>query len=208
MNLFLDILQFVIFFLLLTICIKPLGLYMSNIFEGRKTFISVTILPVEKLIYKLSNVDPEHEMNWKEYAVSMLLFNLLGFMFLFLILISQQLLLLNPEHYKAFSLDLALNTAISFITNTDWQSYAGESTASYLTQMLGFTVQNFLCAATGIAILVALIRGFSNKLSYSIGNFWVDIIRSILYILLPLSIISAIFLMSQGVCKVVIRSAS
>lgn len=164
MNLFLDILQFVIFFLLLTICIKPLGLYMSNIFEGRKTFISVAVLPVEKLIYKLSNVDPEHEMNWKEYAVSMLLFNLLGFIFLFLILILQQLLPLNPEHYKAFSLDLALNTAISFITNTNWQSYAGESTASYLTQMLGFTVQNFLSAATGIAILVALIRGFSNKL--------------------------------------------
>ena len=201
MNLFVDILQFVIFFLLLTICIKPLGLYMSNIFEGRKTFISVAISPIEKLIYKLSNVDPEHEMNWKEYAVSMLLFNLLGFMFLFLILISQQLLPLNPEHYKAFSLDLALNTAISFITNTNWQSYAGESSASYLTQMLGFTVQNFLSAATGIAILVALIRGFSNKLSYSIGNFWVDITRSILYILLPLSVISAIFLMSQGVIQ-------
>jgi len=201
MNLFVDILQFVIFFLLLTICIKPLGLYMSNIFEGRKTFISVAISPIEKLIYKLSNVDPEHEMNWKEYAVSMLLFNLLGFMFLFLILISQQLLPLNPERFKAFSLDCALNTAISFITNTNWQSYAGESTASYLTQMLGFTVQNFLSAATGIAILVALIRGFSNKLSYSIGNFWVDITRSILYIFLPLSVISAIFLMSQGVIQ-------
>jgi K+-transporting ATPase ATPase A chain len=201
MNLSLDILQFVIFFLLLTVCIKPLGLYMSNIFEGKKTFISVAVSPVEKLIYKLSNVDPEHEMNWKEYAASMLLFNLLGFIFLFLILISQQLLPLNPEHYKAFSLDLALNTAISFITNTDWQSYAGESTVSYLTQMLGLTVQNFLSAATGIAILVALIRGFTNRLSYSIGNFWVDIIRSILYILLPLSIISAIFLMSQGVIQ-------
>ncbi|MEO1783983.1 potassium-transporting ATPase subunit KdpA [Thermodesulfobium sp. 4217-1] len=198
---FLDILQFLIFFALLTLCVKPLGLYMSNIFEGRKNFLSKIISPIELLVYRLSFVDPDNQMEWKEYAISMLLFNFLGFMFLFLLLLTQQLLPLNPEHFQGFSFDIALNSAISFITNTNWQAYSGESSVSYLTQMLGFAVQNFLSAATGIAILVALIRGFARRESKVIGNFWVDITRSTFYILLPLSIIFAVFLISQGVIQ-------
>ncbi|AWB10378.1 K+-transporting ATPase ATPase A chain [Thermodesulfobium acidiphilum] len=197
----LDILQFTVFFVLLTLCVKPLGLYISNIFEGKQTFLSRIIFPIEQLVYRLSFINPENQMDWKEYALSMLLFNLLGFVFLFLILVVQQFLPLNPEHFNGFPFDLALNTAISFITNTNWQAYAGESSASYLTQMLGLTVQNFLSAATGIAILIALIRGFVNKQSKAIGNFWVDTTRATLYILLPLSIVFAIFLISQGVIQ-------
>ncbi|AEE14467.1 Potassium-transporting ATPase A chain [Thermodesulfobium narugense DSM 14796] len=201
MNLFLDLLQFALFIILLTLCVKPFGLYIAKVFQGEKIFISKIISPIEQFVYKLSFVNPENQMDWKEYAVSMLLFNMIGFIFLFLLLLTQQLLPLNPEHFQGFSLDLALNSAISFITNTNWQAYSGESSTSYLTQMLGFTVQNFLSAATGIAILIALIRGFASRQTKVIGNFWVDITRTTLYILLPLSIIFAVFLISQGVIQ-------
>jgi K+-transporting ATPase ATPase A chain len=201
LNIALDLLEFGIFFVILTLLVKPLGKYMSKVYTGKRIFLSPLISPVEKWIYRLTGVDADHEMNWKEYAFSMLLFNFIGFIALFLILIFQGLLPLNPEHFNGFSLSLALNTAVSFVTNTNWQAYSGESMASYFTQMAGLAVQNFLSAATGMAILVALMRGISRKNAKAIGNFWVDLTRSTLYILLPLSIIAAVFFLSQGVIQ-------
>ncbi|OSS41158.1 Potassium-transporting ATPase A chain [Desulfurella amilsii] len=196
-----DIVEFVVFVVLLTALVKPLGNYITKVFEGEKTFLSPVFQPIENLIYKVSGIDPSHEMDWKEFAISMLIFNAIGFVVLFSILIFQQFLPLNPQHFKGFNLDLAFNTAVSFITNTDWQAYSGESTASYFSQMLGLAVQNFLCAAYGIVILLTVIRGFARKQTSNLGNFWVDSTRTTLYILLPLSIIAAIVLMSQGVIQ-------
>ncbi len=197
----LDLLEFGIFFAILTLLVKPVGKYMSKVYMGERTFLSPLISPVEKWIYRLTGVDADREMNWKEYALSMLLFNFIGFLVLFLILIFQNFLPLNPEHFKGFSLPLAFNTAVSFVTNTNWQAYSGESAASYFTQMAGLAVQNFLSAATGMAILVALIRGLSRKNARTIGNFWSDMTKSTLYILLPLSIVAAVFFVSQGVIQ-------
>ncbi len=194
-----DLIQFAVFFVLLTFSVKFMGRYMAKIFNGEKTFMSF-LSPVERKIYDFAGLD-QHEMDWKEYAFSMLVFNFLGFIVLFLILVFQGILPLNPEKFSGLSLPLAFNTAVSFVTNTNWQSYSGESTMSYLSQMLGLTVQNFFSAATGITIALALIRGFSRKSSRTIGNFWVDLTRSILYILLPISFIAAIVLVSQGVIQ-------
>jgi len=196
-----DIVEFIIFIVLVTALVKPLGNYMAKVFEGEKTFFSSIFQPIENLIYKLSSIDPYYEMNWKEFAISMLIFNAIGLFVLFLILICQQFLPLNPQHFKGFNLDLAFNTAVSFITNTNWQAYSGESTASYFSQMLGLAVQNFLSAVTGIVILLAIIRGFARKQTSNLGNFWVDAVRTTLYILLPLSIVAAVILMSQGVIQ-------
>jgi len=194
-------LQFAIYILVLLVLVKPLGLYMARVYQGERTFLTPVVAPVERFFYRLAGVKPEEEMNWKLYAGMLLLFNLAGFLFLYLLLRLQHLLPLNPQNFQALSPDLAFNAAVSFTTNTNWQSYGGETTMSILSQMLGLTVQNFLSAATGMAVLIALIRGLVRHTSTKIGNFWVDLTRSTLYILLPLALILALALVSQGVVQ-------
>ena len=184
-----------IYAVILTILVIPLGIYMSGIYNGRINYLSF----LERPIYKVIGVKSNYGMNWKEYTISLVLFNIIGAVFLFILLLVQGYLPLNPQHFRAPSWDLALNTAISFITNTDWQNYSGENTMSYLSQMLGLTVQNFLCAATGMTVAIALIRGFIGVETKSIGNFWQDLVRSTLYILLPLSLVFAFGLVKLGV---------
>lgn len=179
----------------------PLGLYIADVMNGQKVFLSRILTPIETFIYRLMGIDGENEMTAKEYAASVLLFSLVGFIFLFLLLISQNILPFNPEHLASVNWQLAFNTAASFVSNTNWQAYSGESTMSYLSQSIGLTVQNFLSAATGLAVVFALIRGFTRKKQKTIGCFWHDLVRSILYILLPLSILFAIVLVSQGVVQ-------
>lgn len=179
----------------------PLGLYITDVMNGQKVFLSRILSPIENFIYRLMGIEGENEMTAKEYAVSVLLFSLAGFIFLFLLLISQNILPFNPEHLASVNWQLAFNTTASFVSNTNWQAYSGESTMSYLSQSIGLTVQNFLSAATGLAVVFALIRGFTRKKQKTIGSFWHDLVRSILYILLPLSIVLAIVLVSQGVVQ-------
>ena len=194
-------LQIFVYFVALILLVKPLGLYMNGVYQGQQTILSPILGPVERLIYRLSGVKTDEEMIWSTYAVAMLLFNLLGILFLYLLQRVQGVLPLNPQHMVSVPPDLALNTAVSFVTNTNWQNYGGETTLSYLTQMLGMTVQNFLSAATGMAILVAFIRGFTRHNTRQLGNFWVDLTRSVLYILPPLSIVLALVFISQGVVQ-------
>jgi len=194
-------LQIIFYLVVLILLVKPLGGFMANVYQGERTFLSPVITPLEKWIYRICGIHPADEMDWKTYALAMLIFNLIGGLFLFLILKLQGFLPFNPENLGALSPDLAMNTTISFITNTNWQSYGGETTLSYLSQMLGLTVQNFLSAATGMAILVAFIRAFVRHNTNFLGNFWVDMTRSTLYILMPLSIILALVLVSQGVVQ-------
>jgi potassium-transporting ATPase potassium-binding subunit len=176
----------------------PLGIYMAKVFSREKTLLDRLLRPIERGIYRVARVDEDREMNWKEYAIALLLFNLVGFVFLYLVLRLQGHLPGNPMGIKAMPRPLAFNTAASFVTNTNWQAYAGETGASYLSQMLGLTVQNFLSAATGLTVVIALIRGFSRKKTDKIGNFWVDLTRSLLWILIPMSIVISIFFMWQG----------
>lgn len=185
----------------LLLLIKPLGIYMAKVYSNDNFFASRLLKPVENFIYRISNIDPLREMSWKSYCFAVLGFNLLGFFVLYGILRLQNHIPLNPQNLPAISPDLAFNTAASFITNSDWQSYSGESTMSYFSQMMGLTLQNFLSAATGMSVLAALIRGFARKKAQYIGNFWADMVRSNLYILLPLSIILSILLVSQGVIQ-------
>lgn len=196
-DLILDALFIGIFLIILTVLVKPVGSYIAKVFQGEITLFKRQ----EDYFYKLAGIKPAEEMDWKKYAISMVLFNLLGLLVLFLILVFQGMLPLNPQNFPGFAPDLALNTAISFMTNTNWQNYAGESAASYFTQMAGLTVQNFLSAATGICIAIAFIRGIVRRQEKTIGNFWVDVVRCTLYLLLPISIIFAIILMSQGVIQ-------
>jgi K+-transporting ATPase ATPase A chain len=200
MNLF-GWLQFAFYIVALLALVKPLGLYMARVYKGERTLLAPLLVPVERLLYRLAGVKPDEEMGWKTYAVALLLFNLVGLLFLYLLLRLQHFLPLNPQDLGPVSPDLAFNTAVSFATNTNWQNYGGETTLSYLSQMLGLTVQNFLSAATGMAVLVALIRGIARHTTTKIGNFWVDLTRSTLYILLPLSLVLAIALVSQGVVQ-------
>ena len=186
---------------ILLILVRPLGGYMARVFQGDHVFLKRLLNPVERLFYRLGGVKTDAEMSWKTYAVSMLLFNFLGLLLVYFLQRVQSSLPLNPLHLGAVKPDLAFNTAVSFATNTNWQSYAGENTLSYLTQMIGLTVQNFLSAATGIAVLLALIRGFARHSTRTVGNFWVDMTRSVLYVLLPLSLILALLLTSQGVVQ-------
>ena len=174
---------------------------MAAVYEGRRTFLSPVLRPLEALIYRVAGVDEKSEVGWKRYALGLLLLNLLGFVVVYLLQRLQGVLPLNPQNFAAVSADSSFNTAVSFATNTNWQGYVGESTMSYLTQMLGLAVQNFLSAATGMAVLVALIRGFARRQVSEIGNFWVDFTRSTLYILLPLSLVLALVLASQGVVQ-------
>jgi K+-transporting ATPase ATPase A chain len=190
-----DIAQIILYFTLLTALAIPLGLYMNGVYEGRQTWLK----PVEVLLYKLIGTDASQEQSWSRYALSVLGFNLIGFVLLYGIMRLQNILPWNPAEMGAVSPELAFNTAVSFVTNTNWQAYSGEATLSYFTQMVGLTMQNFISAATGMAIAVAVIRGFIRKQSGTIGNFWVDLVRSILYILLPLSFLAAILLVIEGV---------
>ncbi|MCE5214637.1 MAG: potassium-transporting ATPase subunit KdpA [Methanobacterium sp.] len=197
----LDLIFIVIFILITVLLAVPLAKYMSRVFSGEKTFMTPILLPIERFIYRLIGADENKEMNWKQYAYALVIFNIIAIIFVFILQLIQGYLPLNPEGFPGVRWDTALNTAISFVTNTNWQSYAGETTMSYLTQMLGLAVQNFLSAAVGIATLLVLIRGFTRKNTNKLGNFWVDITRTILYILLPLSIILALILASQGVVQ-------
>jgi K+-transporting ATPase ATPase A chain len=193
--------QLVFYVVVLLLLAKPLGTFMARVYEGRPCGLDGALGWLERLIYKVSGIRPGEEMGWKTYAATMLLFNLAGLLAVYLLQRVQGALPLNPQGLGAVSPDSSFNTAVSFATNTNWQGYGGETTMSYLTQMLGLTVQNFVSAATGMAVLVALIRGFARRSTQTIGNFWVDVTRTTLYILLPLSFISALILVSQGVVQ-------
>ena len=190
-----------LFMLVLLVLAKPLGGYIADVMEGRRHLLSPVGAPLESLLYRLAGVKREQEMSWLHYAMSVLLFSLIGVLFVYLLQRIQLWLPLNPQHMLGVSPDSSFNTAISFVTNTNWQGYGGETTMSYLTQMLGLTVQNFLSAATGIVVAIALIRGFARHSVATIGNFWVDLTRATLYILLPLSTLFALLLVSQGVMQ-------
>jgi K+-transporting ATPase ATPase A chain len=193
--------QLIIYFVMLILLAKPLGDYMARIYQGERVFLDRVLSPVERLIYRLSGVKPDEDMNWKTYAIAVLLFNVLGLLLVYALQRLQAFLPLNPQGLGAVPPDSSWNTAVSFATNTNWQGYSGEVTMSYLTQMLGLTVQNFVSAATGMAVLIALIRGIVRHTSKTLGNFWVDMTRSTLYILTPLSVIVALALVSQGVVQ-------
>ena len=193
-------LQLAICLLVLLLLVKPLGLYMAGVFEGTGA-VTRWFAPLERALYKLCRVDAGAPMSWKQYALSMLAFNVLGALAVYALQRLQAYLPWNPQQMSAVTADSSFNTAVSFATNTNWQGYGGESTMSYLTQMLALGVQNFLSAATGIAVLVAMIRGFTLKQAQQIGNFWVDLTRSTLYVLLPLSLVLALALVSQGVVQ-------
>ncbi len=194
-------LQFAFYFIVLIALAKPLGWYMARVYEGQPIGLDRVLGPIERLIYRLCGIKDGEEMDWKTYAVAMLVFNLLGLLVVYLLQRLQAALPLNPQALGAVTPDSSFNTAASFATNTNWQGYGGEVTMSYLTQMLGLNVQNFISAAAGMATLVALIRGITRRTTQMIGNFWVDLTRSTLYILLPLSLVLAITLVSQGVVQ-------
>jgi K+-transporting ATPase ATPase A chain len=196
-----DIIQVILFFALLIGLTPVLGNYMSKVFTGSNHFMQPVFGWLERLVYRLIGVSPHEETNWKSYTFSLLMFNFVGFMFLFLIQLIQAYLPFNPAHLANITWHSAFNTAVSFVTNTNWQGYAGETTLSYFVQMIGLTVQNFVSAATGIAVLLAVIRGISRKTTDKLGNFWTDLTRSTIYVLLPLSIFFAIVLVSQGVIQ-------
>jgi K+-transporting ATPase ATPase A chain len=193
--------EIIFFFVVLLALIKPFGTFMAKVYQGERTILSPVLTPCENLLYRICGVGKNEEMDWKRYARAMVLFNLVLFTALFAMLMLQNLLPLNPQKVPGFSWPLALNTAVSFVTNTNWQNYSGEQTASYFTQMVGLAVHNFVSAATGMAIVIALIRGFVRRKTSTLGNFWVDMTRGTLYILLPLSLIAALFLVSQGVIQ-------
>ncbi|HTT43255.1 MAG TPA: potassium-transporting ATPase subunit KdpA [Steroidobacteraceae bacterium] len=179
--------------------VKPLGLYMANVMEGRPIWALRIGAPLERGIYRLCGVDPTAEMSWQRYAIALIVFNALGAVFVYGLQRLQLWLPLNPQHFANVTPDSSFNTAVSFVTNTNWQGYSGESTMGYLTQMAGLAVQNFLSAATGIVVAIALIRGFARRDARAIGNFWVDMTRSTLYVLLPISVVGALLLVWQGV---------
>jgi potassium-transporting ATPase potassium-binding subunit len=191
--------QIAVYFAVLTALVVPLGRYMARVFEGERTLLTPVLGPVERGLYRISGIDERREQTWITYTVAMLLFNAAGFALLYALLRLQSWLPLNPAGMSAVAPDLSFNTAVSFSSNTNWQNYGGESTLSYLTQMVGLTTQNFVSAATGIALAVALIRAFARASGKTVGNFWVDLTRCTLYVLLPLSIIAALVLVWQGV---------
>jgi len=195
------LLVIVLFLGVLTLAAVPLGKFIAKVFSNKRTFLTPVLGPVERVIYRLLGVGEKEEMTWKAYAISLIIFNAIGIVALFVLQLIQGLLPLNPQRFGAVRWDTALNTAISFVTNTNWQAYGGEQTMSYFTQMVGLTVQNFFSAAVGLAAAMAMIRGFVRKTAQTIGNFWVDLTRSVLYILLPLAIIWAVVLASQGVVQ-------
>src|SRR5271167_583013 len=193
------IVQVGIFAALVTAISVPLGLYMARVFAGEPTFLDPVLRPIERLVYRLCGVHPDAEETWVEYAVSMLLFSMVGMVVLYSMERLQYYLPLNPQQFGAVGTDLAFNTAASFTTNTNWQAYAGESTMSYFTQMAGLAFHNFVSAAAGIAVAIAVIRGFVRRSAKTIGNFWVDLTRATLWVLLPISVVGALVLVWQGV---------
>jgi K+-transporting ATPase ATPase A chain len=197
------ILQIALFFGVLLACTKPLGAYIARVFEGRRTFLHPVLRWLEVLTYKAAGVREDVEQRWTQYAASLLGFSIFGFLILYALQRVQAYLPLNPQNFgtPVVPPDLAFNTAVSFLTNTNWQAYSGESTLSYLVQMAGLTVQNFISAAAGLAVAMAVVRGFVRKESKTLGNFWVDLTRGTLYVLLPISLIGALFLCSQGVIQ-------
>ena len=195
------LLQYVFYLIILVVLAIPLGGYIGKVMNGEKVFLTKIISPCEKILYKVMRVNENEEMNWKKYLWSVLLFNGIGLIFLFLLQMLQGILFGNPENIPGVPWDLSFNTAVSFVTNTNWQAYSGESGLSYLTQALGLTVQNFVSAATGIAVLFALIRGFIKVKSNGLGNFWVDMTKIVLYILIPINMVISMGLVSQGVVQ-------
>ena len=191
--------QILVFCALVVALAKPLGGYITRVFNGERNFLSPILLPLERGLYALAGIDAKREQHWLTYTIAMLLFNAIGFVGLYVLMRLQASLPLNPAEQVAVAPDLAFNTAVSFVTNTNWQNYGGETTMSYLTQMVGLTVQNFVSAATGIVLAVALIRGFARASAATVGNFWADMTRCTLYILLPICIIFTLFLVWQGV---------
>lgn len=195
------IMQYIVFLAVLAILAIPLGAYMAKVMNGEKVFLSAILLPLEKLIYKIIGVKQDEEMNWKTYLSCVLWFFSIGFIFLYVFQCFQDKLPFNPQNIEPMSWHLSFNTAASFATNTNWQSYSGEAQLSYFSQFMGLTTQNFVSAATGIAVLFALIRAFIRAKANTIGNFWVDLTRSVVYILLPLSVVVTMVLASQGVVQ-------
>jgi K+-transporting ATPase ATPase A chain len=193
--------QIFLYFVAVLLVTKPMGVFLYRVFEQKGTFLDFVLRPIEKLIYKTSGIDEQNEMNWREYGVAMLLFSGVSLVALYLIERVQYWLPWNPQKFPNVAPDLAWNTAVSFTTNTNWQSYSGESTMSYLTQMAGLAYHNFASAAVGIALAIALIRGVSRRESKTIGNFWVDTTRAFLWVLLPVSLIVALFFVSQGMIQ-------
>jgi K+-transporting ATPase ATPase A chain len=193
--------QVILYLVLLVALTKPLGAYMARVYEGEPILLQKVFGPIERFFYRAAGTSPEEDMDWKKYALAMLLFNMAGLVVVYLLQRLQGVLPLNPQALPAVTPDSSWNTATSFATNTNWQGYAGETTLSYLPQMLGLTVQNFVSAASGMAIAIALIRGFTRKQATGIGNFWVDLTRGTLYILLPISFVFALFLVSQGMVQ-------
>lgn len=194
-------LQLALYLAVLLLLVKPLGLFMARVYSGQRTFLDPLLGGVERLLYRAAGIAPAAEMSWTGYALALLAFNLLGLLVVYLLQRLQGFLPLNPSHLGAVSPGSAFNTAVSFVTNTNWQGYSGETTLSYLTQMAGLTVQNFVSAATGMAVLAAAARGFARHTAQAIGNFWADLTRGTLYILLPLALILALALVSQGVVQ-------
>jgi potassium-transporting ATPase potassium-binding subunit len=191
--------QIAIYCAIVIALVKPFGGFMTRLFNGEQTWMTPILRPVERVFYRLAGIDEQADQHWTAYAISMLLFNALGFLLLYLLQRTQGMLPLNTQGLPGVPPDLAFNTAVSFVTNTNWQSYVPEVTMSYLTQMSGLVVQNFVSAATGVALAVALIRGFARRSAKGIGNFWVDLTRCTLYILLPISFVAALFLVWQGI---------
>ncbi|VBB07071.1 potassium-transporting atpase a chain [Lucifera butyrica] len=196
-----DVMLFVVYLIVLILLALPLGKYMFHVFENKKTFLDPLLVPAERLIYRLCGIDAGQEMNWKQYAWALILFHLFSFLAVFFTELLQGILPFNPQHQIGVPWDLAFNTAVSFITNTNWQNYGGETTMSYFTQMAALAVHNFLSAATGLAVAVALIRGLTRKTTADIGNYWVDMVRSVLWVFLPICIVLTLLFVQQGVIQ-------
>src|SRR6202008_1131124 len=195
-------LQIFVFLGLILVVTKPMGIFMARVFAGERTFLDPVLRPIERLLYRVTGVDEKHEMAWVEYATSMLLFSGVSMLVLYLIQRFQGVLPFNPQHFAGVTPEhLTFNTAASFTTNTNWQVYAGETTMSYFTQMAGLAYHNFISAATGIALAIAFVRGIARRQMQTIGNFWVDLVRCSLWVLLPFCIVGALALVSQGVVQ-------
>src|SRR5437870_4809278 len=198
-----SVLQVLLFLVIVLLVTKPLGLYLTRVFAGERTWLSPVCVPIERLFYKLSGVNPEEEQKWTGYIFALLVFSLVGMLFLYLIERTQQLngAFFNPANLPPVEERLAFNTAASFTTNTNWQNYTGETTMSYLTQMAGLAYHNFMSAAVGIVLAIAFMRGIARRQMQTIGNFWVDLVRCNLWVLLPVCIVGALVLVSQGVIQ-------
>src|ERR1700761_2409288 len=194
-------LQFVAFFAVLLLLMRPLGLYIARVLEGGKTFLDPLLRPIERIIYRVCGIQADQEMSWQQYAVAMLIFSIVSLLLTYIIERAQGVLPWNPQHLGGVAPATALNTAVSFTTNTNWQVYTPETTMSYFTQMAGLAYHNFFSAAVGIAVAIAFVRGIARREAKTIGNFWVDTTRACLYVLLPLCIVYALLLVGQGVIQ-------